>query len=143
MTACTAACTICCANYVYSLTSNNFLVDLIYMAANESCPICLEDFICPISTNCGHKFCARCMLSHLQHDCRCPMCRREVAINDHTLVYLYLYRICIVCFLAENLQYKVVLWRPFRFTGSSVNGRGRMEFCGEQKHLQSSGGVQS
>ena len=39
----------------------------------------------PIETNCGHVFCARCILQYWHADrwpntCRCPVCRREVSL---------------------------------------------------------------
>ena len=47
------------------------------------CAVCLGPMTQPVQTNCGHDFCAQCMLAYWQHDqwpraARCPMCRRQV-----------------------------------------------------------------
>lgn len=59
------------------------------------CPVCLAPITNAVQTNCGHQFCAQCVLAYWQHDqwpraARCPMCRRQVRIpitsNTHGLV---------------------------------------------------------
>ncbi|CAB1118447.1 unnamed protein product [Ectocarpus sp. CCAP 1310/34] len=49
------------------------------------CPICLSiEVETPVQTNCGHWFCARCILSYYDQGgrvrIRCPMCRQEVTM---------------------------------------------------------------
>ena len=55
-------------------------------AEPESCPICLGHASFPVDTNCGHTFCAECVLSYWQHDqwprpARCPVCRNQVQLS--------------------------------------------------------------
>lgn len=54
----------------------------------HTCPICLEEVQeawKQVETNCGHLFCAQCILIHWEHDarypraCLCPNCRRQVS----------------------------------------------------------------
>ena len=50
------------------------------------CAVCLGPITQAIQTNCGHEFCAQCILAYWQHDqwpraARCPMCRRQVSIR--------------------------------------------------------------
>ena len=45
----------------------------------EECPICLG----PIGkghlvTDCGHTFCTRCIITHLDNSSRCPICRGNI-----------------------------------------------------------------
>ena len=49
------------------------------------CPVCLGPITYIAETNCGHRFCAQCILMYWKTDrwpraCRCPVCRREVNI---------------------------------------------------------------
>lgn len=49
------------------------------------CAICLDIFVLPIETNCGHLFCANCLLSYRNHSntlriMQCPMCRQTVTL---------------------------------------------------------------
>ena len=49
------------------------------------CPVCLGPITYITETNCGHRFCAQCILMYWRTDrwpraCRCPVCRREVNI---------------------------------------------------------------
>lgn len=53
-------------------------------AEPEGCPICLSNLSFPIDTNCGHTFCAECILSYWQHDqwprpARCAVCRSQAS----------------------------------------------------------------
>ncbi len=55
----------------------------IEVAPDERCPVCLAPLALPVQTNCGHTFCAQCILSYWRHDqwpsaARCPICRRQV-----------------------------------------------------------------
>ena len=50
----------------------------------EHCPICLGGVTYAVETNCGHVFCAECLLTYWQHDqwprpARCAVCRRLVS----------------------------------------------------------------
>ncbi|XP_063327008.1 E3 ubiquitin-protein ligase TRIM21-like [Pelmatolapia mariae] len=42
------------------------------------CSICLEVFIDPVSTPCGHNFCKNCISQHwdISDRCQCPMCKK-------------------------------------------------------------------
>lgn len=58
---------------------------------SENCPVCLSTVEHAIETNCGHRFCAECMLQYWRHDqwprpARCPVCRRPVGRNRY-LIY--------------------------------------------------------
>lgn len=53
--------------------------------ASEQCPVCLTEFRYPVETNCGHMFCAQCLISYWRHGnwlgaIRCPVCRQSVAV---------------------------------------------------------------
>ncbi|XP_041841611.1 E3 ubiquitin-protein ligase TRIM39-like [Melanotaenia boesemani] len=41
------------------------------------CPVCLDLFIDPVSTPCGHNFCKACLKKHWDTTdvCRCPLCK--------------------------------------------------------------------
>lgn len=53
------------------------------------CSICLEVFVEPVSTPCGHSFCRACLLGYWDHSKKfvCPMCKKtfskkpEMSIN--------------------------------------------------------------
>lgn len=50
----------------------------------EECPICQMGLTYAVETNCGHKFCAQCILTYWQFDqwpraARCAVCRRPVS----------------------------------------------------------------
>lgn len=49
----------------------------------ENCSVCLDRVRFPVETNCGHRFCAQCVLEYWRHDqwprpARCPICRTTV-----------------------------------------------------------------
>ena len=51
------------------------------------CSICLDTVENAVETNCGHRFCAQCILMHWNRDrypqpCRCPNCRRDVCERE-------------------------------------------------------------
>ena len=54
---------------------------------NHQCPICLEDGIFPITTNCNHTFCWSCMTKCSSYMDICPYCKQE-CILDPTLIYI-------------------------------------------------------
>lgn len=50
---------------------------------DNQCPICLNEPRFPIETNCGHLFCAQCVILYWRHGnwrgtIRCPVCRQQV-----------------------------------------------------------------
>ncbi|XP_041912540.1 RING-HC_RNF170 domain-containing protein isoform X2 [Alosa sapidissima] len=47
------------------------------------CPVCLQMATFPVETNCGHLFCAPCLISYWKHGSwldaiSCPLCRQKV-----------------------------------------------------------------
>ena len=51
----------------------------------EDCPICREGLTHTVETNCGHRFCAQCILTYWEHDqwpspARCAVCRSQVSV---------------------------------------------------------------
>jgi len=50
----------------------------------DNCAICLERMDLPCSTNCGHVFCAPCVIAYLDHMRgrvpTCPLCRRTITL---------------------------------------------------------------
>ncbi|KAH8338088.1 hypothetical protein KR059_005636 [Drosophila kikkawai] len=42
------------------------------------CPICIDDLLCPIATNCGHVFCSDCLSSCLNIRYSCPLCNTDI-----------------------------------------------------------------
>ncbi|KAI1892053.1 hypothetical protein AGOR_G00150020 [Albula goreensis] len=49
------------------------------------CPVCLQTAIFPVETNCGHLFCAPCLISYWRHGSwlgaiSCPLCRQKVSV---------------------------------------------------------------
>uniref|UniRef100_A0A8C9TAV7 E3 ubiquitin-protein ligase RNF170 n=1 Tax=Scleropages formosus TaxID=113540 RepID=A0A8C9TAV7_SCLFO len=52
------------------------------------CPVCLQTASFPISTNCGHLFCAPCLIAYWRHSSwlgaiSCPLCRQKVNVLYH------------------------------------------------------------
>ncbi|KAJ5072325.1 e3 ubiquitin-protein ligase [Anaeramoeba ignava] len=43
-----------------------------------TCPICFGYFEHATQTNCGHSFCAKCILDACEHNPNCPICRSNV-----------------------------------------------------------------
>lgn len=50
------------------------------MAESPECSICLEKFVLPVSTVCGHVFCFECLRQALGNNKMCPLCRGEVTL---------------------------------------------------------------
>jgi hypothetical protein len=73
-------CTICGKKGHNKTTCKNIKVPLLADEDN-TCPICYEDIgdTNTCTTECGHKFCMKCMVTHLQRNQQCPMCRTQVA----------------------------------------------------------------
>ncbi|XP_065071376.1 E3 ubiquitin-protein ligase RNF170-like [Rhopilema esculentum] len=51
----------------------------------EQCPICLDQIAIPTETNCGHLFCAACIVAYWEagswlRGMNCPICRQEVSL---------------------------------------------------------------
>ncbi|XP_061593813.1 RING-HC_RNF170 domain-containing protein [Cololabis saira] len=49
------------------------------------CPVCLHTASFPVQTNCGHLFCAPCLLTYWRHGSwldaiSCPLCRQKVSV---------------------------------------------------------------
>ena len=63
-------------------------------AEPDNCCICLSRLAFPVDTNCGHTFCAECILSYWNHDqwpqpARCAVCRSQVIFITTTNVLQY------------------------------------------------------
>ncbi|XP_053716037.1 RING-HC_RNF170 domain-containing protein [Synchiropus splendidus] len=53
-----------------------------------SCPVCLQTVTFPVQTNCGHLFCAPCLMACWRHGSwldavSCPLCRQKVRVLQH------------------------------------------------------------
>lgn len=44
----------------------------------DECPICHDDYADPVRTACAHWFCGECILTCLEANPKCPMCRQDV-----------------------------------------------------------------
>ncbi|XP_034737557.1 E3 ubiquitin-protein ligase RNF170-like isoform X2 [Etheostoma cragini] len=49
------------------------------------CPVCLQTASFPVQTNCGHLFCAPCLITYWRHGSwldaiSCPLCRQKVSV---------------------------------------------------------------
>ncbi|XP_020487526.1 RING-HC_RNF170 domain-containing protein isoform X1 [Labrus bergylta] len=56
--------------------------------SNQSCPVCLQTASFPVQTNCGHLFCAPCLMAYWRHGSwldavSCPLCRQKVSVLCH------------------------------------------------------------
>ncbi|GIZ02721.1 e3 ubiquitin-protein ligase RNF170 [Caerostris extrusa] len=54
-----------------------------HYGSDHQCPICLNEPHYPVETNCGHLFCAQCIITYWQHGnwigaIHCPVCRQTV-----------------------------------------------------------------
>ncbi|XP_026160749.1 E3 ubiquitin-protein ligase RNF170 [Mastacembelus armatus] len=52
------------------------------------CPVCLQMASFPVQTNCGHLFCAPCLIAYWRHGSwldaiSCPLCRQKVSALCH------------------------------------------------------------
>ncbi|KAL3224337.1 hypothetical protein MRX96_049527 [Rhipicephalus microplus] len=56
-----------------------------HYGSDAQCPICLGEPRHSVETNCGHLFCASCLVSYWHHGnwrgaVRCPVCRQQVSV---------------------------------------------------------------
>jgi hypothetical protein len=65
---------------------NNFKKQ-IKLYNTKLCPICQYDIIHKSYNHCGHVFCANCLLENFKYNNACPICRKNVKINN---IYLNL-----------------------------------------------------
>jgi len=42
------------------------------------CQVCVAPLFDPVTTPCGHSFCAKCLARSLDHSARCPLCRTDL-----------------------------------------------------------------
>jgi len=49
----------------------------------KECPICIENIRDTgyVVTECGHYYCLKCFLEHIQNNNKCPMCRNVILKN--------------------------------------------------------------
>tara|TARA_Y100000389_G_scaffold23464_2_gene20084 strand:- start:20035 stop:20385 length:351 start_codon:yes stop_codon:yes gene_type:complete len=49
----------------------------------KECPICIENIRDTgyVVTECGHNYCLKCFLEHIQSNNKCPMCRNVIIKN--------------------------------------------------------------
>lgn len=55
---------------------------------DSQCPVCLQTPSFPVQTNCGHLFCAPCLITYWRHGSwlnaiSCPLCRQKVSVLCH------------------------------------------------------------
>nr|XP_057929549.1 RING-HC_RNF170 domain-containing protein [Doryrhamphus excisus] len=55
---------------------------------DRHCPVCLQTASFPVQTNCGHLFCAPCLITYWRHGMwldpiSCPLCRQKVSAICH------------------------------------------------------------
>nr|XP_046246534.1 RING-HC_RNF170 domain-containing protein isoform X1 [Scatophagus argus]XP_046246535.1 RING-HC_RNF170 domain-containing protein isoform X1 [Scatophagus argus]XP_046246536.1 RING-HC_RNF170 domain-containing protein isoform X1 [Scatophagus argus] len=55
------------------------------MSRDWHCPVCLQTASFPVQTNCGHLFCAPCLIAYWRHGpwldaISCPLCREKVSV---------------------------------------------------------------
>ncbi|KAJ3214546.1 hypothetical protein HDU67_001516 [Dinochytrium kinnereticum] len=49
-----------------------------YLENSLECSLCLNPMTEPVTSPCGHVWCRPCILSSLDHDRRCPLCRLQI-----------------------------------------------------------------
>lgn len=48
------------------------------MENNTKCSLCLEVFLQPVTTPCGHTFCRECLSKNYSYSRTCPLCRAPI-----------------------------------------------------------------
>jgi len=52
------------------------------------CAVCLEAYVNPTVTRCGHLFCQKCLQAAIKHSSKCPTCRKKVTKSQIHRVYM-------------------------------------------------------
>ena len=52
------------------------------------CPVCMEGMAKPMSTLCGHVFCAACIQNWINQKHKCPSCQKKLRMKDFHPIYL-------------------------------------------------------
>jgi len=47
--------------------------------ADDQCPVCMQLFLNPAVTPCGHYYCLDCLTQILEMESKCPLCRTEIS----------------------------------------------------------------
>ena len=55
------------------------------IAKEYECLICLDLFVEPSTTICGHTFCKSCLMKYLEKEQKCPMCRKPIFQTPETI----------------------------------------------------------
>ena len=69
---------------LFSIISSQFLIEYCsFLFRDEvdedmTCQICLQPFVEPLDTPCGHTFCRACLLSYLKVNPMCPLDRKPL-----------------------------------------------------------------
>ncbi|MBN3316839.1 TRI39 ligase, partial [Atractosteus spatula] len=69
--------------YIYTVENRGTLSE-----EQFQCSICLDVFIDPVSTPCGHSFCMACIRGYWNHSkmCQCPMCKKTFPVRPELSV---------------------------------------------------------
>ncbi|XP_015791981.1 E3 ubiquitin-protein ligase RNF170 [Tetranychus urticae] len=64
---------------------NGNFVRLNHYGVDSACPVCLNEPVHPVETNCGHLFCGKCLTVYWRHGrwlgpVLCPVCRQQVSL---------------------------------------------------------------
>ena len=90
-------------SYETSLTDSRYLLFIfdklnninLIEESDNNCSICLDGIIDGSVTKCGHIFCSNCIKTCLQFKNTCPMCNKNLKIND-------------VFFIKKKIFYKLI-----------------------------------
>uniref|UniRef100_A0A8D3DDJ1 Si:dkey-183n20.15 n=1 Tax=Scophthalmus maximus TaxID=52904 RepID=A0A8D3DDJ1_SCOMX len=69
-------------------SSSFFIYFSNFLHRDWHCPVCLQTASFPVQTNCGHLFCAPCLIAYWRHGSwldaiSCPLCRQKVSALCH------------------------------------------------------------